>query len=151
MPATTTRQAARERLQRIFKQELDRLIPADYSVPLKGRTFREWEDQGDSFANALVGSMLEERAGLEPDAQVEEGGRCPFCASTHVYLVKEIKPMEVLTPHGAIVLNRQTCRCRACDRTFSPSRAQLASADRGASQSQGSRASGPGIGGAQQL
>lgn len=151
MSATTTRQAARERLARIFGQELDRVIPADGSVPLKGRTFREWEDQGDELANTLIRSMLEERAGLEPDAQVEEGGRCPFCSSTHVYLVKQIRPVEVLTPHGAIVLNRQTCRCRACDRTFSPSRAKLASADRSASQSQGGGADGAGIGGAQQL
>src|SRR5262249_38740324 len=112
---------------------------------------REWEDQGDELFRTLAASLLEERAGLEADAQVEEGGRCPFCSSTHVYLVKQTSAVEVLTPHGVIVLNRQTCRCRACDRTFSPSRAKLASADRGAPEPQGGRTGGAGIGGAQQL
>lgn len=49
MAARTTREAARARLQAVFQKALDRVIPVDASVPLRGRTFREWEDQAGSL------------------------------------------------------------------------------------------------------
>jgi hypothetical protein len=122
MPARTTRKAARERILRAVLAELDRVIPEDESLPLRGRTFREWEDQADRFDRTVTAILLEERAALDASAQVKDGGRCPHCGSQRVYLEKNRpRKTEVQTPHGKVVLERQSCRCRSCDRTFSPS------------------------------
>jgi hypothetical protein len=122
MAALTDRLAARARLQKIFDEALDQVIPMDLTKPLRGRTFREWEDQADEFDRTVTASLLQERAGLEDNAKVEVGGRCPHCGSEKVYLEKkEAKTVERQTPHGVVVLSEQRCRCRSCDRTFSPS------------------------------
>jgi hypothetical protein len=131
MPALTDRQKARERLTEVFQSLLDQMIPADEAVPLRGGKFVEWEDQGDEVDRTLVPVFLEERAALEASAQADCGGRCPHCGSDRVYLIKEAGKVEVLTPHGPVVLNKQRCRCRSCDRSFSPSRAGLGPAGRG--------------------
>jgi len=137
MPALTDRQKARERLSRVFQSILDKMIPADEAVPLVGSKFVEWEDLGDEVDRTLVPVFLEERAALEAGAQADCGGRCPHCHSDRVYLIKQAGKVEVLTPHGVVVLNKQRCRCRSCDRSFSPSRAGLGSAGGGESLAQG--------------
>lgn len=128
MASRTTREAARQRMREVFEQALDRVIPADESVPLRGRTFREWEDQADAFDAAVTTTLLEERAALEDTAQVEAGGlgRCPRCGSDRLYLQGiEPKNKAIRTPHGEAVLGHQSVRCRACGRSFSPSGSRL--------------------------
>jgi ribosomal protein S14 len=124
MAARTTREQARARIRAAFEKALDQVIPADASVPLRGRTFREWEDQADGFDQAVTSTLLEERAALEDTAQVELGelGRCPHCGSPQLYL-QQVHPKNksIRTGHGEVVLGRQSVRCRACGRSFSPS------------------------------
>ncbi len=50
MSASRTRQKARARILSAFAAQLDRLIPDDESVPLKGATFADFEDQVGMFA-----------------------------------------------------------------------------------------------------
>ena len=94
-------------------------------MPLTGRKVVEWEDMGDEVDRTLVPVFLEERAALEASAQADCGGHCLHCGSDRVYLIERIGQVEVQTPHGPIVLKKQRCRCRSCDRSFSPSRAGL--------------------------
>ena len=121
MPARTTREAARSRVIAAFMSSLDKVIPPDASVPLKGATFRDWEDQAAQVRRSVIPTLLEERSALEENAEVVEGGRCPFCSSDRIYLKKDETQSEVLSPDGPVVLTRQHCRCRQCDGTFSPS------------------------------
>ena len=57
MPALTTRQEARERLLKTALSAIDRLVPSDESIPLRGATFADFENQsyeaGDAFLTAL--------------------------------------------------------------------------------------------------
>jgi hypothetical protein len=132
MAALTDRQKARERLGQVFQSILDKMVPADDALPLPGgRKFVEWEDLADEMDRTLVPVFLEERAALEASAHADCGGHCPYCQSDRVYLIKEARKTEVQTPHGAVVLTKQSCRCRQCGRSFSPSRAGLGVADRG--------------------
>lgn len=121
MPARTTREAARQRAIAAFMGSLDRIIPADPSVPLKGSTFRDWEDQAGELRRALIPTILEERAALADNAQVERPGHCPRCGSASIYLKKPTTRPEVLTPDGPVVVEKQHCRCRTCGGSFSPS------------------------------
>jgi hypothetical protein len=123
MPALTTRQQARERAIKAFMAGLDRIIPADESVPLKGRTFVEWEDQVEDLRKAILPTVLEERVALDDHAHADGGGHCPFCGSNSIYLTKPAGKTEVISPHGRLVVPRQQARCRCCGRTFSPSEA----------------------------
>jgi hypothetical protein len=123
--ALTDRLSARARIQAAFLAQLDRLIPTDPTLPLRGGLFIEWELQADQLANTLASSFVEERAALAEDAEQSKGGRCPHCGSDRVYLIPGLHKTEVLTPHGVIVLSKQRCRCRSCDRAFSPSSAGL--------------------------
>ena len=70
MPARSTRQQARARILAAFTGQLDRLIPADEKVPLKGATFADFEDQAETLAQATLPVVMEERAALEPNAEV---------------------------------------------------------------------------------
>jgi hypothetical protein len=101
---------------------LDRVIPEDESVPPRGSTFAEWEEQGAAFKRAVLPTLLEERAALEPNARVEAGGqgRCPRCGSDSAYLEKQATRPEVLSPDGPVVVEKRHCRCRACGGSFSP-------------------------------
>ena len=72
MPARTTRQQARERLIKTSMASLDKVIPPDEAVPLKGSLFRDREDQAAEMRRALIPTVLEERAALEGNARVEE-------------------------------------------------------------------------------
>lgn len=124
MAARTTRQAARQRMRAIFEEALDRVIPADDAQPLRGRTFREWEDQADAFKAEVVGCLLEERAALAESAEreAEDLGCCPHCGSDRLYLQRrEAKNRTIRSPHGEVVLGEQSVRCRGCGQSFSPS------------------------------
>lgn len=121
MPARSTRQEARDRILKAFQAQLDRLIPSDEQVPLKGSLFVDFEEQAEALIRAASPVFLEERAALEANAQVEVGGRCPHCGSDQVYLEKRTTQTEVLSAHGPVVLPKQHARCRSCDRSFSPS------------------------------
>ena len=90
MPARSTRQEARARILAAFTGQLDRLIPEDESIPLKGATFADFEDQAETLAQAALPVVLKERAALEGNAEVETAGRCPYCGSEGVYLEKEV-------------------------------------------------------------
>jgi hypothetical protein len=121
MPARSTRQEARDRILKAFHAQLDRVIPADEQVPLKGSLFVDFEEQAEALIRAASPVFLEERAALEPNARVEVAGRCPHCGSERVYLEKRTTQAEVLSAHGPVVLPQQHARCRSCDRSFSPS------------------------------
>ena len=54
MPARSTRQEARARILAAFSTQLDRLIPEDESVPLKGATFADFENQVEDLARAAL-------------------------------------------------------------------------------------------------
>jgi len=143
MAALTDRQKARERLGRVFQSILAKMVPADEAVPLPGGgKFVEWEDLADEVDRTLVPLFLEERAALEASAHADCGGRCPYCQSDRVYLIKQARKTEVQTPHGPVVLTKQSCRCRQCDLSFSPSRAGLVPAGGGRPVAQGGGAGG---------
>jgi hypothetical protein len=115
-------------------------------VPLVGGKFIDWENQADLIERELCTAFLEERAALEAAAEVVDGGLCPHCGSDRVYLMKEVSKVEVRSPHGPVVLNKQRCRCRSCDRTFSPSGAGLGVAGGGGTDAPGRGAGGTGGG-----
>ena len=121
MPASRTRQEARARILSAFTGQLDRVIPEDERIPLKGATFADFEDQVDTLAQAALPVALEERAALESNAEVETAGRCPRCGSEGVYLKKEVTQPEVRSRYGPVVLHKQHARCRSCGASFSPS------------------------------
>jgi len=121
MPARSTRQEARARILAAFTAQLDRVIPEDEGVPLKGATFADFEDQVDTLAQAALPVALQQRAALEPNAEVQSAGRCPYCGSQGVYLEKEVTQPEVRSRYGPVVLHKQHGRCRSCGGSFSPS------------------------------
>jgi hypothetical protein len=120
MPARTTREQARQRMIQTFMASLDQVIPADETVPLKGRTFLDWEMQAEQLKRAVIPTLLEERSALEDNARAAEGGHCPYCGSASVYLEKQTTQSEVRSPDGPVVLEKQHCRCRTCGGSFSP-------------------------------
>jgi len=122
MAARRTRQEARQRVIDAFMASLDKVIPPDESMPLKGRTFLDWEKQAEQLKRAVIPTLLEERSVLEQNATVERGGHCPYCGSDKVYLEKQTSKAEVRSPEGVVVVEKQHCRCRCCDGSFSPSK-----------------------------
>jgi hypothetical protein len=121
MSARTSRRDARERVLKTFSAALDRMIPPDDSVPLRGGTFLDFENQVEEVARAVLPTLLEERAALDANAMVEHPGCCPHCGSARVYLRKTTRRGEIRSPHGMMVVDKQGARCRACGRSFSPS------------------------------
>src|SRR5436305_12331757 len=91
MAARRTRQEARQRAIDAFMTSLDRIIPPDESVPLKGSTFRDWEDQTAQMRLAVLPTALEERAAPEANAQVDRGGHCPYRGSDGGYRERQSK------------------------------------------------------------
>jgi hypothetical protein len=144
MAARTTRQEARARILAAFAAQLERVIPADETVPLKGATFADFEDQVETLAQAALPVALEQRSALEPSAQVERAGRCPHCGSEGVYLEKEETQPEVQSRHGPVVFLRQHARCRACGGSSSPSGAGLGLAGGDSADAAGGAADGAG-------
>jgi hypothetical protein len=125
MAARTTRGEARSRIIKSFMDSLDKIIPQEESVPLRGQTFLDWEVQADALRKAVLPTLLQERAALDPGAEVEAGGygQCPRCGSRRIYLDRadETPEKEIISPHGPVVILKQHCRCRECGRSFSPS------------------------------
>jgi len=122
MPALISREQARRTAIKAFTSELDRIIPADEAVPLKGAKFIEWEDQVEGLVRTVAPTLLEQRAALEENAVVEQAGRCPHCGSDRVYLEKQTTQPEMIGPHGRAVIRKQHCRCHCCGGSFSPSK-----------------------------
>lgn len=140
MAARTTREAARARIRSVFEKALEQIIPSDDSIPLRGRTFIEWEDQADAFDQAVTTTLLEERSALEDSALVDPNAldRCPHCGSDRLYLQQPSPKNKVIrSPHGEVVLGHQSVRCRACGRSFSPSGVPMGVANGGAAVAQG--------------
>ena len=121
MAARTTRREARARILAAFQAQLERMIPEDERVPLKGATFADFEDQAEALAQTALPVVLEERTALAPNAEVETAGRCPLCGSERVYLEKEVTQPEVRSLYGPVVVTKQHARCRRCGGSFSPS------------------------------
>ena len=121
MAARTTRDAARARIMAVVTAELDRMIPLDEEAPLRGAILADFEDQVEALARGVLPVVLEERAALEPNAEVTVAGRCPHCGSDRTYLKKQVTQPEILSLHGPVVLPRQHGRCRASGGSFSPS------------------------------
>jgi hypothetical protein len=121
MPALISREQAREASVKAFMSELDRIIPPDQAVPLKGAKFIEWEDQVERLVRTVAPTVLEQRAALEENARVEKAGHCPHCGSDRVYLEKQVTQPEVIGPHGRAVIRKQHGRCHCCGGSFSPS------------------------------
>ena len=128
MPAMTTRQEARERLLKTALSAIDRLVPADESVPLRGSTFADFENQSYEVGDAILTAMMEERAKLARCASVEVPGLCPHCGSNRTYLEDKgaSTQQEIRSPSGPVLIAKQGARCRACDGSFSPSTPRLA-------------------------
>jgi hypothetical protein len=122
MSALISREQARRVAIKAFMSELDRIIPADQAVPLKGAKFIEWEDQVEGLVRTVAPTVLEQRAALEENAAVEQAGRCPHCGSDRVYLEKQTTQPEMIGPHGRAVIRKQHCRCHCCGGSFSPSK-----------------------------
>ncbi len=121
MPARTTRLEGRGRILAAVSAQVDRMIPPNEGVALKGATFADFEDQVEELARGVLPVVLEERAALEPNAVVPAAGRCPHCGSERTYLEKQVTQPEILSLHGLVVLPKQHARCRACGGSFSPS------------------------------
>src|ERR1022692_1319994 len=80
MSTVTSRQAARERILKQVQAEVDRLLPADPTIPLQGRTFLDFENVAERVSNDLYVTIVEERVmltGLDRPTV----GRCPHCSS----------------------------------------------------------------------
>jgi hypothetical protein len=122
MAAKRTRQESRERLQKLFEEQLDRLVPADPAQPMKGRSFRDFELKGVDLKQALVPALLEELAGLDESAEVPEAGHCPHCGSERTCLEKQVVKKEARSPDGPVVLERQQARVPPMWRLFFPLR-----------------------------
>ena len=138
MPALTTRQAARERILSMTVAALDRMIPADEKVALKGSIFADFEEQAYSVGNEVLAALMEERAKLERNALVETAGRCPYCRSERTYLEKKVRQHEIRSPSGPVVIAQQDARCHVCDGSFSPSAAGLGTAHGSSADAPGS-------------
>jgi predicted Zn-ribbon and HTH transcriptional regulator len=149
MAALTSRKESRQRLLKLFEKSLDWIIPEEPSTPLRGQTFRDFEEQAEELRRTMLPAVLEERVGLESTALVEEAGMCPFCASERVLLERGSEQREVISPHGAVVLTHQRARCRSCGRSFSPAGAGVGPAGGGQAHAAGGRAGGAGDGGAE--
>jgi hypothetical protein len=131
MSARTTREEARERVRAAFEAELNRLIPLDAKTPLKGRVFADFEDQVEQMVSEVSGAALDERAALDHHAKATEGGACPLCGSSSVYLEKQETRPTIRSPQGECHPILQHARCRDCGGSFSPSGARLGTAQRG--------------------
>lgn len=121
MPARSTRQEARERIIAALRAQVDQMIPLDESIPLKGSTFADFEDQVETLARGALPVVLEERAALEPNAAATAAGCCPHCGSLRTRLKKELARSKLISPHGAVAAPRQQARCKDCGGSFSPS------------------------------
>lgn len=148
MASRTNRQAARAKILAAFTAQLDRLIPADEAIPLKGATFADFEDQIERLAQAALPVALEQRAALAPEAAASVAGRCPHCGSAAVYLESEVTQPVLHSRHGSLSVPQQHARCRACGGSFSPSGPGLGAAGGSSADAPRRAPAGPGERGA---
>ena len=148
MPALRTRKEARERAIRTFMASLNQMSPEEEATPLQGQTFRDFELQAQKLKEAVIPTVLEERAALDAGALAEEAGNCPHCGSGRTYLEKGSGQKEIRSPDGPVVLLKQHARCRACNGSFSPSGPRLGLAGASTLDLAGGRAPGAGSGAA---
>lgn len=122
MAASRTRDEARAEILKVFQASLDRMIPPDESVPLKGRIFADFEDQAETLGREVLPVVMQERAALDESARQDQAGRCPHCHAEQTHLERRRdSQQERQSPHGPVVLLQQAARCRSCGRSFSPS------------------------------
>ena len=126
MPSKPTRQQARQKIDSAFQAALSKVIPADERSPLRGRTFSDFEDQVEEAGRTVMTEMLQQRADIDALAWEGNPGLCPHCDSERVYLEKQTTVREYRSPAGVLKIRVQNCRCRACNGSFSPSVARLA-------------------------
>src|SRR5689334_25123262 len=103
MSARTTRREARERIIKSFMDSLDRIIPPDESVPLRGKTFLDWERQADAIRQAVLPTLLQERAALDESARVGVDG----CAIANVSDARELHVLHFQLDGGGAVVGVQ--------------------------------------------
>jgi len=142
MAALRTRKEARERAMQTFIASLNQMIPEDEAVALQGRTFRDFELQAQKLKEAVIPTLLEERAALDPQASAEAAGACPHCGSGRTYLEKGAVQKEIRSTDGPVVLLKKHARCYACNGSFSPSGTGLVAAGMRAADESGGRAFG---------
>lgn len=138
MAALISRKEAREQLRKQFEATLERHIPSDASKPVRGDTFREWEDQADVVCREMGGAFLEAMSQLHGQARVAMPGSCPHCGSGSTRFLEAEGQQERQSLHGPVVLPRQAARCRSCGRSFSPAGAGVGPGGRLAVDAQGS-------------
>ena len=126
MPSKPSRKQLRQKLMATFETALSKVIPADERVPLRGRTFSDFEDQVEEAGRTVMTEMLQQRAELDAHIWEENPGFCPHCDSDRVYLEKQTTVREYRSPSGMLKIRVQNCRCRACNGSFSPSASGLA-------------------------
>jgi hypothetical protein len=127
MAGRLTRQEARERLDQVYGQLKDRLVPLDENQPVKDGNFWEWEELADEFDRDMTGALMEVLSGLSSKATLEEPGVCPHCGKGDARWLEEEGQRERQSNHGNVVISRQVARCRSCGRSFSPSGTGLGS------------------------
>ena len=125
MPSLTQRIQSRARIEEAYRTALAEVIPPDESMPLRGKTFLDFEDQVYAAGRKIMTVAMEERAKLDAAAWQEQPGCCPHCGSERVYLEKEQTKREFISPAGPLEVRLQHCRCRACNGSFSPSASRL--------------------------
>ena len=89
MPARTTREEARQRIIKSFMDSLDRIIPPEESVPLRGRTFLDWEHQADvlKVPNTAMAVTIDigDKKNVHPKDKQDVGDRLARIARAKVY------------------------------------------------------------------
>jgi hypothetical protein len=96
MPALTSRQQARRAAVKAFMSELDRIIPPDQTVPLKGAKFVDWEDRFERLVRTVAPTVLEQRVALQDGAAVDSAGRLRRSYNRHSRLSRHRQPAS---PH----------------------------------------------------
>lgn len=71
MPALTTRQGSSGADFKPLVDFLDRIIPPESSVPLRGKTILDREKQAEEMRKAVLPTLLQERVASVESAQVD--------------------------------------------------------------------------------
>ena len=132
MAGRLTRQEARERLDQVYGQLKDRLVPLDENQPVKDGNFWEWEELADEFDRDMTGALMEVLSGLSSKATLEEPGVCPHCGKGDARWLEEEGQRERQSNHGNVVISRQVARCRSCGRSVRGRHPDLAADQYGA-------------------
>lgn len=60
MASLTNRQAARQRVREMFESALNRAIPLDETIPLKGSSFEDFEEVCYEAGRPVLSALVEE-------------------------------------------------------------------------------------------